>query len=139
MKTSISEMTNHSTFIDFDAMHDKGLTYDLPVMSRRRMLTAVGGAALVSAPLLTGVTPSAAAAACAAAVGSETAGPYPADGSNGPKEGHEPRRAGEKRGAGAEQISGGWCCAGRGRTCVPRPGRSPGNPAGRRPGRWVWR
>ncbi|MEU8244475.1 intradiol ring-cleavage dioxygenase [Actinoplanes missouriensis] len=65
-------------------VHDKGLAYDLPVMSRRRMLATVGGAALLSAPLLTGVTSEAAAAACAAEVDSETAGPYPADGSNGP-------------------------------------------------------
>ncbi|GLX99754.1 MULTISPECIES: intradiol ring-cleavage dioxygenase [Actinoplanes] len=68
-------------------VHDKGLTYDLPVMSRRRMLGVVGGTgalAVVGAGLLTGADADPATAACAAEVDSETAGPYPADGSNGP-------------------------------------------------------
>lgn len=67
-------------------VHDKGLAYDLPVMTRRRMLSAVGGAgalAVAGGALLTG-TAEPATAACAAAVDAETAGPYPADGSNGP-------------------------------------------------------
>src|SRR5689334_15007614 len=54
-------------------------------MSRRRMLTALGGAGVltaVGAHLLT--DPTAAEAVCAAEVDSETAGPYPADGTNGP-------------------------------------------------------
>ncbi|WP_433825777.1 intradiol ring-cleavage dioxygenase [Actinoplanes sp. CA-015351] len=65
-------------------VHDKGLAYDLPVMSRRRMLAGVGGVAILGAPLLSGAASDAAVAACAAEVDSETAGPYPADGSNGP-------------------------------------------------------
>ncbi|MFI7543420.1 intradiol ring-cleavage dioxygenase [Actinoplanes sp. NPDC049599] len=65
-------------------VHDKGLRFDLRTMSRRRMLTALGGAGVLTAVggrLLTDQTP--AAAACVAEVESETAGPYPADGSNG--------------------------------------------------------
>src|SRR5882724_2040960 len=68
------------------AVHDKGLSFDLGTMSRRRMLAAFGGAgalALAGGGLLGG-TAQAAAAACAAEVESETAGPFPADGSNGP-------------------------------------------------------
>ena len=67
------------------AVHDKGLSFDLGTMSRRRMLAAVGGAgalALTGGSLLGGADP--AVAACAAEVESETAGPFPADGSNGP-------------------------------------------------------
>ncbi|GIE34741.1 hypothetical protein Ait01nite_077860 [Actinoplanes italicus] len=66
-------------------VHDKGLAYDLPVMTRRRMLTIGGAGALTVAgggTLLGGAEK--ATAACAAEVDSETAGPYPADGSNGP-------------------------------------------------------
>ena len=72
------------------AVHDKGLAFDLRTMSRRRMLTAIGGAgalAVVGGALLDGATADAApsaAAACLAEVESETAGPFPADGSNGP-------------------------------------------------------
>ena len=65
-------------------VHDKGLQFDLRTMSRRRMLTALGTAGVLTAVggrLVTDDTP--AAAACAAEVESETAGPYPADGSNG--------------------------------------------------------
>ena len=76
------------TPIDNDAyvreVHDKGLQFDLRTMSRRRMLTALGGAGVltaVSGRLLTEKT--VAAAACVTEVESETAGPYPADGSNG--------------------------------------------------------
>jgi protocatechuate 3,4-dioxygenase beta subunit len=65
------------------AVHDQGLGFDLRTMSRRRMLTALGGAGVLA---LTGCsadedTP---AEAALAEVESETAGPYPADGSNGP-------------------------------------------------------
>ncbi|MEV6346218.1 intradiol ring-cleavage dioxygenase [Actinoplanes sp. NPDC051851] len=71
-------------------VHDKGLQFDLPNMSRRRMIGAVGGvgaAALTGGALLGGGAAQAddiTAAACLAEVESETAGPYPADGSNGP-------------------------------------------------------
>ncbi|WP_027341438.1 dioxygenase family protein [Hamadaea tsunoensis] len=67
------------------AVHDKGLKFDLATMSRRRMLAALGGAGLTAAvggPLALG--DATATAACATEVESETAGPYPADGSNGP-------------------------------------------------------
>jgi protocatechuate 3,4-dioxygenase beta subunit len=65
------------------AVHDKGLAFDLSTMSRRKMLTAVGGLgalALLGRQALAGDP---AAAACLAEVESETAGPFPADGSNG--------------------------------------------------------
>ncbi|MEV4702345.1 intradiol ring-cleavage dioxygenase [Actinoplanes sp. NPDC049316] len=73
-------------------VHDKGLQFDLRTMSRRRLLAALGGAgamALVGA-CSTGAeaetTPAASASSrgSLAEVESETAGPYPADGSNGP-------------------------------------------------------
>lgn len=67
-------------------VHDKGLAFDLGTMSRRRMLAAVGGvgALTLAGGSLLGGTAQPAAAACAAEVESETAGPFPADGSNGP-------------------------------------------------------
>jgi len=73
-------------------VHDKGLAFDLRTMSRRQMLASIGGAgalALVGGSLLDATTAGAApadveAAACLAEVESETAGPFPADGSNGP-------------------------------------------------------
>ena len=68
-------------------VHDKGLAFDLGTMSRRRMLTVIGGAgalAVAGGTALLGGGAQAAAAACAAEVESETAGPFPADGSNGP-------------------------------------------------------
>ncbi|MET8154108.1 intradiol ring-cleavage dioxygenase [Actinoplanes sp. NPDC049668] len=83
-------MSEHrdETPIDNDAyvreVHDKGLQFDLRTMSRRRMLTALGSAGVLGAVggrLLTDQSP--AEAACVAEVESETAGPYPADGSNG--------------------------------------------------------
>ena len=61
------------------AVHDKGFAFD-----RRRMLALLGGAAVTGAALWTGTDDAAAAAACVAEVESETAGPFPADGSNGP-------------------------------------------------------
>ncbi|WP_306214757.1 dioxygenase family protein [Actinoplanes sp. RD1] len=68
-------------------VHDKGLAFDLGTMSRRRMLTVLGGTGLALAgSTLLGRTAEArtTAAACLEEVESETAGPYPADGSNGP-------------------------------------------------------
>ncbi|GAA2609258.1 dioxygenase family protein [Paractinoplanes durhamensis] len=69
-------------------VHDKGLAFDLGTMSRRRMLGVLGGAGAlaVGAGALLGSSgqAEAAAAACLAEVESETAGPFPADGSNGP-------------------------------------------------------
>ncbi|UQU66608.1 intradiol ring-cleavage dioxygenase [Couchioplanes caeruleus] len=73
-------------------VHDKGLQFDLRTMSRRRLLAALGGAGALA---LTGAcstdaeaetTPAASASSggSLAEVESETAGPYPADGSNGP-------------------------------------------------------
>lgn len=66
-------------------VHDKGLRFDLQTMSRRSMLAAIGGAGMLTVVggKIIGDAPSAA-AACVAEVESETAGPYPADGSNGP-------------------------------------------------------
>ncbi len=77
--------------------HDRGLSYDLPVLARRRMIRLLAGAGLV--PLVgcasedgtasaSGPSPSAASsgassgAECATIPG-ETAGPFPGDGSNG--------------------------------------------------------
>ena len=81
-------------------VHDKGLQFDLRTMSRRRLLAAfggagalaiVGGTAACGSTTDTGSTSTAAAststsaaAGSATEVASETAGPYPADGSNGP-------------------------------------------------------
>src|SRR3954468_4453179 len=69
------------------AVHDKGLAFDLSTMNRRRMLGIIGGAgalAVAGGASLLGGASSASAAACAEEVESETPGPYPADGSNGP-------------------------------------------------------
>jgi protocatechuate 3,4-dioxygenase beta subunit len=65
------------------AVHDKGLRFDLGTMTRRRMLVVLGGA---GALVLAGCSAAADADADAALeeVESETAGPFPADGSNGP-------------------------------------------------------
>ncbi len=79
--------------------HDRGLSHDLPVLARRRMIRLMAGAGLI--PLVgctseTSETPgtsgasgkaaggaaSAAAEECAA-IPEETAGPFPGDGSNG--------------------------------------------------------
>jgi len=71
-------------------VHDQGLRFDLQTLSRRRLLAALGGVGTLavlgacsegSAP--TAATPSTGAGALAEVV-SETAGPFPADGSNGP-------------------------------------------------------
>ncbi|KUN24234.1 intradiol ring-cleavage dioxygenase [Streptomyces antibioticus] len=60
--------------------HDRGLSYDLPVLARRRMIRLLAGAGLV--PLAGCSTDDSGASGCSA-VPEETAGPYPADGSNG--------------------------------------------------------
>lgn len=76
-------------------VHDKGLRFDLRTMSRRRLFGALGGVGALaalgacgtdSAPSTTGTTQASTAAATGslAEVASETAGPFPADGSNGP-------------------------------------------------------
>jgi len=75
-------------------VHDKGLRFDLRTMSRRRLLAGLGGAGAVAVLAACGAeettTPSGSTATAAASggavteVASETAGPYPADGSNGP-------------------------------------------------------
>jgi protocatechuate 3,4-dioxygenase beta subunit len=72
-------------------VHDKGLRFDLQTMSRRRLLAAFGGvgaAAMLAACGDGSATSSGTAASTAAGtlteVASETNGPYPADGSNGP-------------------------------------------------------
>ncbi|MEV7071875.1 intradiol ring-cleavage dioxygenase [Streptomyces sp. NPDC093990] len=62
--------------------HDRGLSHDLPVLARRRMIRLLAGAALVPLAGCTAEEGSSAAADCAA-VPEETAGPYPGDGSNG--------------------------------------------------------
>ena len=81
-------------------VHDKGLQFDLRTMSRRRLLAAFGGVgalALVGGTAAcnstnetaspspsTGTASASAAAGAVTEVESETAGPFPADGSNGP-------------------------------------------------------
>ena len=75
-------------------VHDKGLRFDLRTMSRRRLLAGLGGAGAVAVLAACGAeettTPTGSTATAAASggavteVASETAGPYPADGSNGP-------------------------------------------------------
>ncbi|MEU1178909.1 intradiol ring-cleavage dioxygenase [Streptomyces sp. NPDC005820] len=75
--------------------HDRGLSYDLPVLARRRMIRLMAGAGLIplagcsagtdegtSAASSSPGTASAPDAACVT-VPEETAGPYPGDGSNG--------------------------------------------------------
>ncbi|RSM63924.1 intradiol ring-cleavage dioxygenase [Actinoplanes sp. ATCC 53533] len=75
-------------------VHDKGLQFDMRTMSRRRLLAGLGGVGALaalgacttdSAPTAAGTTqPSTAASGSLTEVASETAGPFPADGSNGP-------------------------------------------------------
>lgn len=79
--------------------HDRGLSYDLPVLARRRMIRLMAGAGLV--PLVgctsdeatsasssatssaKGSTSASSSAAQCATIPEETAGPFPGDGSNG--------------------------------------------------------
>ncbi|GEC07671.1 hypothetical protein SSP24_53260 [Streptomyces spinoverrucosus] len=82
--------------------HDRGLSYDLPVLARRRMIRLMAGASLVplvgcstnedtSASATSSSTSSSSAASSGSSSSSaecaeipeETAGPYPGDGSNG--------------------------------------------------------
>jgi protocatechuate 3,4-dioxygenase beta subunit len=70
-------------------VHDQGLRFDLQTMSRRRLLGVLGGAGALAALGACSTTDSPSPAASPAAgstgeVASETAGPFPADGSNGP-------------------------------------------------------
>jgi len=82
-------------------VHDKGLKFDMRTMSRRRLLAAFGGAGTIAliggaaacgttseaettTATATAATSASAASGTATEVASETAGPYPADGSNGP-------------------------------------------------------
>ncbi|MFD6175278.1 intradiol ring-cleavage dioxygenase [Streptomyces coeruleorubidus] len=73
--------------------HDRGLSYDLPVLARRRMIRLMAGASLI--PLMgctteektpassaSSASSSSESAACAE-IPEETAGPFPGDGSNG--------------------------------------------------------
>ncbi|MEU8850029.1 intradiol ring-cleavage dioxygenase [Streptomyces sp. NPDC048564] len=78
--------------------HDRGLSYDLPVLARRRMIRLMAGASLVplvgctsqdgtpaspSASSAKGSASSSASSAECATIPDETAGPFPGDGSNG--------------------------------------------------------
>ncbi|MFV0459963.1 MAG: intradiol ring-cleavage dioxygenase [Actinomycetales bacterium] len=64
------------------SVHDRGLAFDLATLSRRQMLSLAGGAGIAG---LLGLRTSDALAACGLTeVDTETEGPYPADGSNGP-------------------------------------------------------
>ncbi|MGQ0837174.1 intradiol ring-cleavage dioxygenase [Actinokineospora sp.] len=77
------------------ADHDRGLAFDLATLGRRRLLTLLGGAGLALAgcagnptetqtQTTTQTQPTGTGVACAEAIPEETAGPYPADGTNGP-------------------------------------------------------
>src|SRR5688500_10061692 len=84
--------------------HDRGLSYDLPVLARRRMIRLMAGAGLVplvgcsadedtsasssatsssAAPSSKGSTSGSSSSAECATIPDETAGPFPGDGSNG--------------------------------------------------------
>ncbi|MFI5491393.1 intradiol ring-cleavage dioxygenase [Actinoplanes sp. NPDC051859] len=67
-------------------VHDKGLQFDRQTMSRRRLLAGLGGAGALALLAACGskASTSTATAGTLTEVASETAGPYPADGSNGP-------------------------------------------------------
>ncbi|MGW0469943.1 intradiol ring-cleavage dioxygenase [Streptomyces coeruleorubidus] len=71
--------------------HDRGLSYDLPVLARRRMIRLMAGASLIplmgctteeKTPASSASSSSSSSAACAE-IPEETAGPFPGDGSNG--------------------------------------------------------
>ncbi|MES5819301.1 intradiol ring-cleavage dioxygenase [Streptomyces sp. RG80] len=95
---------HHGDEIDEVHEHDKGLSYDLPVLARRRMIRLMAGAGVgliplvgctsedggaASAPSRSSASPessagsSAASSAECATIPDETAGPFPGDGSNG--------------------------------------------------------
>ncbi|GAA4623081.1 hypothetical protein GCM10023196_017820 [Actinoallomurus vinaceus] len=63
--------------------HDRGLSFDLVTLNRRRALLLMGGAGIAAVASALPGKADADAAACTE-IPSETAGPYPADGSNGP-------------------------------------------------------
>ncbi|MEU6351236.1 intradiol ring-cleavage dioxygenase [Streptomyces sp. NPDC047072] len=63
--------------------HDRGLSYDLPVLARRRMIRLLAGASLVPLVGCTAEKSDTASSAECATIPEETAGPYPGDGSNG--------------------------------------------------------
>ncbi|MFI6373862.1 intradiol ring-cleavage dioxygenase [Streptomyces sp. NPDC050546] len=65
--------------------HDRGLSYDLPVLARRRMIRLMAGAGLIPLVGCTSEekTPAASSSAGCAEIPEETAGPFPGDGSNG--------------------------------------------------------
>ncbi len=69
--------------------HDRGLSFDLPNLQRRRLITLLAGTGLAAVTTAayseaSGSTANGAGAAAACAeIPEETAGPYPADGSNG--------------------------------------------------------
>jgi len=68
------------------AVHDRGLGFDLRTMSRRKMITGLGAVFMLSACGSTSDSTSSDGSTTADGVNeieSETAGPYPADGSNG--------------------------------------------------------
>ncbi|CAM5491474.1 intradiol ring-cleavage dioxygenase [Streptomyces aurantiogriseus] len=85
---------------DEDHEHDRGLSYDLPVLARRRMIRLLAGTSLVplvgcsgseddtasSSSSASGSSSSASSGSSSAecaTIPNETAGPYPGDGSNG--------------------------------------------------------
>jgi protocatechuate 3,4-dioxygenase beta subunit len=81
---NVSDLDDQDNAAYVRAVHDKGLKFDLGTMSRRRMLATFGGVGAAGALALVGISGNAAAADALAEVESETAGPFPADGSNGP-------------------------------------------------------
>ncbi|WP_309112146.1 intradiol ring-cleavage dioxygenase [Saccharothrix sp.] len=75
-------------------IHDRGLTFDLATLTRRKALSLLGGVGLASLAACSDSgspssgassgTSSASAGSCSDPIPQETAGPYPGDGSNGP-------------------------------------------------------
>jgi protocatechuate 3,4-dioxygenase beta subunit len=98
--TTVQDQRDEDNAAYVRRVHDKGLQFDLRTMSRRRLLAAFGGvgalalvggtAACDSGAETTTAAPTGTAPSSTAATGSvtevesETAGPFPADGSNGP-------------------------------------------------------
>ncbi|MEU2288736.1 intradiol ring-cleavage dioxygenase [Streptomyces sp. NPDC013178] len=88
----------HRHHDDEEHEHDRGLSHDLPVLARRRMIRLMAGASLIPLAGCTGAEDDTAAASSTsgssssssgtssaecATIPNETAGPYPGDGSNG--------------------------------------------------------